>query len=312
AYHADTPWKSHAVSRILDDAVYSGQLVLNKTHCSFANRQPNAQVPPEERLVFADAHPAIVDRETFEKVSFARQEMQKDKRKCLEATASKREAMPDILSGYLRCGYCGGAMMLERRFNKGERRGSVYLCRKHKRKGCPNAARIPERLVRLVVADSIRVQIDAATAFEKVLPGLVRDPRVLAARTRHEEGITALERKVRSLESKCARMYEDYAAGSLCVDEYKIAKMEAVRHTRDAAAALARAKGELASFEAALSRSDGALCASRSFAELHTLSPELLEAMVKRIEVGSDGGIAIEFVFEDWVGVVDRVWKEIS
>lgn len=313
-YHADVPWKAHAVSSILDDVVYRGTLVMNKTYRSFAERVPSTKVPESERLVFLDAHPALVDREVFDAVTKLRAQKKEEHAAAKAATAKKRAAMPDIFAGKLFCACCGGAMVLDRRFCKGERRGNVYCCPKHRRTGkeCPNEVRIPERLVRIVVADTMRAQVDAALAFDRVLPGLVADPRIGQARARHEAQVAREQAEVRRLESKQGRMYEQYASGAFDMKDYRSAKLATTTLIREAKARVAQANANLAAFELLLDKDRFFAQATEAFNDLHTMTPDLLDALVRRVTIGVDGSIGIEFRFADWCARADTLGKELS
>lgn len=311
-YHADVPWKAHAVSRILDDVVYKGVLVTNRTHQSFAERIPNTKVPESERFVFLDAHPALIEPAVFDAVAEMRNRQKEELRMAKNATAKKRDAMPDIFSGKLFCAHCGGAMLLDRRFNKGERRGNLYYCRKHKRKGCPNTIRIPERLVRIIVADTLRAQVDTALAFERVLPRLAGDFRIEKARARRAAQLSREKAEVRRLESKQEHMYEQYALGTCDEKDYRAAKLATANLIREAKARMAQADANIVALEAMLDKDNSFAEAASAFEDLHTMTPDLLDALVSRVTIGVDGSIGIEFRYTDWIARADALGKVLS
>lgn len=76
--------------------------------------------------------------------------------------------------------------------------------------------------------------------------------------------------------------------------------------------ALDAANRELADFDALLA-SDGAFEeAVAALEDLFTFSRDLVLALVRRIEVGRDGGIVIEFRFGDWRDRVASIERRLA
>lgn len=170
----DRPWSARYVAKMLDNPVYVGTLVLGNTYRSLYDGIPAHTVPEGERLVFPDAHPALVPAEVFGRVRAKRRAQKAAKRAQVAAKEADRNAMPDELAGVLFCAECGGRMILDRRFNPktGEARGSVYKCRRHHGRGCGNDVRVAERALRIAIMDEVRVQVSTALELDRVLPGL--------------------------------------------------------------------------------------------------------------------------------------------
>ena len=91
-------WSATTVTHILKKEEYIGWVVLNKTvkETYKAKRKQNA---PENRLIFKDCHPAIVDEETWSVVQRLRETTRK--------VHHKSEATPNPLTGVLICSDCG-------------------------------------------------------------------------------------------------------------------------------------------------------------------------------------------------------------
>ena len=94
--------------------------------------------------------------------------------------------------------------------------------------------------------------------------------------------------------------------------EYKEMQVEADGSAVDCRAALEAANRELADFDALLA-SDGAFEeAVAALEDLFTFSRDLVLALVRRIEVGRDGGIVIEFRFGDWRDKVASIERRLA
>ena len=310
----DRPWSARYVAKMLDNPVYVGTLVLGNTYRSLCDGVPAHTVPEGERLVFPDAHPALVTAEAFGRVRAKRRAQKAAKRAQVAAKEADRNAMPDELAGMLFCAECGGRMILDRRFNPktGEARGSVYKCRRHHGRGCGNDVRVAERALRIAVMDEIRVQVSTALELDRVLPGLRSSDGAVEERKRLQAAVDALAARAAALSRERQRLYELYACGGVTLAEYKEMQAEADGRAADCRAALEAANRELADFDALLA-SDGAFEeAVAALEDLFTFSRDLVLALVRRIEVSRDGGIEIQFRFGDWRDRVASIERRLA
>ncbi|MEF2830884.1 MAG: recombinase family protein [Senegalimassilia anaerobia] len=310
----DRPWSARYVAKTLDNPVYVGTLVLGNTYRSLCDGVPAHTVPEGERLVFPDAHPALVTAEVFGRVRAKRRAQKAAKRAQVAAKEADRNAMPDELAGVLFCAECGGRMILDRRFNPktGEARGSVYKCRRHHGRGCGNDVRVAERALRIAVMDEVRVQVSMALEFDRVLPGLRGSEGAVEERRRLQASADALVARAAALSRERQRLYELYACGGVTLAEYKKMQVEADGRAVDCQAALDAANRELADFDALLV-SDGAFKeAVAALEDLFTFSRDLVLALVRRIEVSRDGGIEIQFRFGDWRDRVASIERRLA
>lgn len=197
----DRPWSARYVAKMLDNPVYVGTLVLGNTYRSLYDGIPAHTVPEGERLVFPDAHPALVPAEVFGRVRAKRRAQKAAKRAQVAAKEADRNAMPDELAGVLFCAECGGRMILDRRFNPktGEARGSVYKCRRHHGRGCGNDVRVAERALRIAIMDEVRVQVSTALELDRVLPGLRGSEAAVDERRRLQASVDALASRAAAL-----------------------------------------------------------------------------------------------------------------
>ena len=310
----DRPWSARYVAKMLDNPVYVGTLVLGNTYRSLCDGVPAHTVPEGERLVFPDAHPALVTAEAFGRVRAKRRAQKAAKRAQVAAKEADRNAMPDELAGMLFCAECGGRMILDRRFNSktGEARGSVYKCRRHHGRGCGNDVRVAERALRIAVMDEVRVQVSTALELDRVLPGLRGSEGAVEERRRLQASADALAARAAALSRERQRLYELYACGGVTLVEYKKMQVEADGKAVDCQAVLDAANRELADFDALLA-SDGAFKeAVAALEDLFTFSRDLVLALVRRIEVSRDGGIEIQFRFGDWRDRVASIERRLA
>lgn len=310
----DRPWSARYVAKMLDNPVYTGTLVLGNTYRSLCDGVPAHAVPEGERLVFPDAHPALVPAEVFGRVRAKRRAQKAAKRAQVAAKEADRNAMPDELAGVLFCAECGGRMILDRRFNPktGEARGSVYKCRRHHGRGCGNDVRVAERALRIAIMDEVRVQVSTALELDRVLPGLRVSEVAVDERRRLQASVDALAARAAALSRERQRLYELYACGGVTLAEYKEMQAEADGRAADCRAALEAANRELEDFDALLASDVAFEEAVAALEDLFTFSRDLVLALVRRIEVGRDGGIVIEFRFGDWRDRVASIERRLA
>ena len=310
----DRPWSARYVAKMLDNPVYVGTLVLGNTYRSLYDGVPAHTVPEGERLVFPDAHPALVTAEVFGRVRAKRRAQKAAKRAQVAAKEADRNAMPDELAGVLFCAECGGRMILDRRFNPktGEARGSVYKCRRHHGRGCGNDVRVAERALRIAIMDEVRVQVSTALELDRVLPGLRVSEVAVDERRRLQASVDALAARAAALSRERQRLYELYACGGVTLAEYKEMRAEADGRAADCRAALEAVNRELENFDALLASDVAFEEAVAALEDLFTFSRDLVLALVRRIEVSRDGGIEIQFMFGDWRDRVASIERRLA
>jgi len=129
-------WTAEGVRRILTNEKYCGDLLLqkfyNEDHLTKRKRKNNGECP---QVHVEDAHPAIIDRGTFEAVQDILQQHQR-------FTAQKDTHGVYPFTGLIKCGCCGKSYR-----RKTTATGIVWICSTYNRKGkkyCPTAKQIPE------------------------------------------------------------------------------------------------------------------------------------------------------------------------
>jgi len=161
-------------SGLLSNALYDGRLVWNKVAMKKdpATGKRISRVNPEtDWQTTAVPHLRIVDAETF-KAAQARMDERSH-----EAPAKARKPR-HLLSALLRCGCCGGAMVLKDRDSKGRR---VYCAPMHQGSGCPNGrAYYLDDIERRVLA-GLEEQLKDPRAIEQFLKTYVEERKRLAA-----------------------------------------------------------------------------------------------------------------------------------
>ena len=134
----DIPWSAGRIRQIARNRFYVGDTLCQKTYRDDSYRQrPNRG--ELDRYLMVNAHPAIIDRETFRKADAA---IRRNAERYGAEKAGNKRTNRYPYSGRLFCGVCGGKMVR----GGGER--PFYICQKHARTAeCP-MKQVPEADIR--------------------------------------------------------------------------------------------------------------------------------------------------------------------
>ncbi|MGI6670691.1 MAG: recombinase family protein [Christensenellales bacterium] len=209
--HNPTLWSIPTIVQILKKEEYMGWKVLNKTRKENYKSKKRIPVPPEERLIFKDAHPAIIDEETWHIV----QRLRTTKRQ-----RQKTGESPNPLTGILYCADCGQKMY--------HKKGSTgrpgkphheYICSsyRHYSRSCTC------HYIRVDVVENLIL-----TAIRKICKFALENEKefldcILEKSSSHQEAVmkanrkkvTKAKRRRDEISGLIKKLYESYATGTL-------------------------------------------------------------------------------------------------
>ncbi|MBD8839937.1 recombinase family protein [Paenibacillus sp. CFBP 13594] len=150
-------WDQSLISKMLKNAVYTGEIRLHRTRKIDLNQNLIKKIPPEQQIITYDEDLALIDIDDFKLVQIEKEkrkddfgtlivkeiavenngEIEKQKVHVLERGLS-RHSSKHIFSNILKCGNCGGSMRRKVQLNK-NRTFIQWICRnndQYGRKGC--------------------------------------------------------------------------------------------------------------------------------------------------------------------------------
>lgn len=269
-------WSSSTVLRILEDERYIGSYVIGRRAVIEVGGTRSRKKDRDKWFIIPDHHPAIVDKELFEKV-------QAVQRRFSLPTKKTREYP---LKGKVYCGCCDHAL------SRIAQKRPFYMCR-HSTADVNSRCR--------------DVRADVAGLEEAVLLTLKKQLEILLPvhkdGTIHLEATAAkcseYEKQLEALRDQKQSLFERYLLGQIELDTYKLEKAvydaEILKVKNAYAAVTAQAK---------LKREEQARQSSRqeivhSIVEADVLTSELTDLLIEKVYVFPDNRIEIVYKIHD-------------
>lgn len=203
-------WSIATIIQILKKEEYMGWKVLNKTGTE-SYKSKKREATPENRLIFKDAHPAIIDEETWNVVQRLRE------------TKRVRERIggePNPLTGILYCADCG-EKMYHKKGNTGRPNHPhhEYVCSsyRHYSRNC-TCHYIRVSVVESLILEAIRRVSGYVRENEAEFIERVREKSELQQITAVKENrkkLTKAKRRREEISGLIKKLYETYAIGKI-------------------------------------------------------------------------------------------------
>ncbi|MDR1116958.1 MAG: recombinase family protein [Oscillospiraceae bacterium] len=289
-------WYKSAVKRISENPAYTGVLAQAKYQSNFLRGGGRTTNDRDAWIVTEDAHPSIIDAETFETV-----------RKIREARKQNVKAREDyvpydnIFKGLMVCGDCKAHMMREK-----VRRASgiikfFYVCNVYAqvdRNAC-TMKKIAEDKLRAALFAYISREISLAVDMGRIITDLQKRDAYKGQRSMTLKQIDALQKKLSANMRFRGSLREDYKDGVLSEQDYALMKAD-YDEEKD------RLGGELDVLFAEKSRQENLLSPEnkwtrefRRFETEHCLSAGMVSSLVERIEVYAGERIDVTLRYRD-------------
>ena len=283
-------WSYQTVHTILNNEVYLGTVVQNRSHnLSYKNKKHVRQ--PEEQWIRAEGmHEPVIDSDTFRKV----QERQKTRTKEI-----KSDSVDSVFTGVIFCADCKHAMvrMYER---GGEHKFIGYCCKTYKTQGkrkCASHAVKDGRLQEAVLR-SIKEEAGKLLTPEDIryLKGIR-----YAGDTKRNYSIQAeyLEKEIGRRGRYKNLKYQNYLEGVISKEEY-------VSYTKEYEADIERLTEQLKLWEGQQEEErkrapeyDEWVGNFIDYIHVDRLTREMVLELINRIEVNEDGSITIFYQFQN-------------
>lgn len=278
-------WDSTRVWKILTAYVYTGAMVLGKSQRLISGKKIIRVVPKGQQYITEGTHEAIVSREEFEKAQF------------VIRSSSHKVVMGSVdfpLKGKIRCGNCRRAMGYDYK-----QASPIFWCRE-------GMELIGQTQCSSEIYQASDIENAVFQALKKelsLLDSLYSDIKkeeqsLKEASRKASRRKTLMEQELKNLKGEKMRMYEEYAAGTLSLDNYKSKKLECDRKITEVQDKIEQFKAE----ESVKSVVPGTVRAAAEQAEnfLHgtRLTASMVSAFIENVYVHEGGRIVVRFKYE--------------
>jgi DNA invertase Pin-like site-specific DNA recombinase len=204
-------WSTATIIVVLKKEEYMGWKVLNKTTKDNYKSKKRVQSAPEDILIFKDAHPQIIDEETWNIVQRLR-----ETRRCRESIGGE----PNPLTGILYCADCG-AKMYHKQGNTGRSNQphQEYVCSsyRHYSRSCTYHY-IRVEVIEKLILEAIRRTTKYVRENEAEFVKRVREESELQQEAAVKESSKKLAKSKRrrdEISVLIKRLYESYATDKI-------------------------------------------------------------------------------------------------
>ena len=286
-------WQPQAVSRILYNPTYVGDMVQGKNNRSIYSKEKQGKRKEEAWEIRKDSHPAIIEREIFQKVQEVKEKNSK--------TWKDRQGGPgyeNILEGILVCGHCQHVMRRNKDVRKGKAQyyfycGSAY---NYSQTECDTSSIIDYKIFDMVLRQ-IKLQIDLAVEAKSLTEQIKKSSHyTLLLKEKKKAKEQVKEELGRTIYLKTS-IYEDLKQGILTKEEFLTAKEKYALRIKKLEEEFHKKETELADFEQCINGSNKWMQTFLHFQGAEELTSEMAVELLEKVEVFGDKRIHIRFRF---------------
>ena len=275
-----TKWGHTTVKKILTLQEYCGDVINFKSYSKSYKMKKRIENPEENRAIFLNAHEAIIDRQTWEKV----QALQKGTRRKKPTVTQE----PSVFSGLLKCPECGGNLNFH--FNQNNHDIKFFSCQNHNSgyRKCSKTHYIRLDFLEQVVLYEVKRLACFASEYENdFIKAMIGRSAKVAENTalRKQRELDALTARDRELDMLFERLYEDNVAGK--IDDARFAKMSK-RYEQEQGENAKKIKAlrlELKKDESKRMDIDDFLETVRRYTDATTITKRMVAELIDHIEV---------------------------
>lgn len=292
----DKLWKIYAIEGMLRDEVYLGNMVRGKTHSAMYKGEKRHYVPRSEWVIVPGTHEPIVSKELFEAVQAVNKKKAQEHKESLEK-AKQNPRHDNLFKGKIFCGDCGIAMGCA----TGNHNSRNYYCSNYRQNGAMGCMKknISARKLEKAVLEAVRMHLQIFLESRDVIQLGNHNAEIEKRRTLLEQELKDLEQKEVQYQRKLSNIYLDYKENLLTVQEYFMMKdkyqetLAGIEMDRKEKALLLNEMEETCGAEQKLSQ------AAKQYIGQIMVTKDMVDVLIKRIEIFANGRIHIAFRFED-------------
>ena len=290
--HEDTKfWYKSAIKRISEYLVYTGVMVSGKFQSDFLRGGGTVAKNRDEWIITEDAHPAIIDQETYEAVQTIR-----EARKQNHKTEAPNAGQGNIFKGLIFCGDCGSHMT-----RRQQRKKHTFFCNVHLEvdKNACTYKPIREADMQTALYAYISREISLCVDMSRIIDDLKKRTSFQRQRYTFDRRIEALQAKLIQNRRFRGSLREDHKDGILTEQDYIMLKADYDEEKDSLQKELDALLAEKLRQENTLSPENKWVAEFRRFESERQLSAQMVSALVERIEVYEGARIEVKLHYRD-------------
>ena len=282
-------WQGQTVKAILQNEVYLGHMVQNKTGMVSYKIHKQVGKPQSEWIRVEDTHEPLISQEVWDLVRTIEQGQRRNR--------TAKDGTVHLFSGVLFCMDCGATMRHHGNYHKCKDGTPVkstyesYLCNRYcaSGRGTCTAHTMNQRVLVQVVLADIRTKAALAQNDPSGLVGQIQTQRRAASAEQMKQTrltLTAIEKRLTELGKLVQAIYEDKVMGrvpeAICIqlmNQYEAERAEKLEQK-------GRLSGELEAYQQDTDDVQQWMNLIREYAKLEQLDRPTLLRLVKRIDIG--------------------------
>lgn len=271
-------WAQTTVRKMLENQEYVGDTVNFKTYSKSNKLKKRLKNDPDKILIFKNTHEGIVEREVFERVQkhFAGRKR------------PDKQGEVDKYAGILYCGDCHKRLYLARAKTLAPEKNAFQCGGYRKRTTDCTAHNIREIVLDQIVLDDLK----RMTAFAREEPDKFYEAAMQKAKSEAEKFYALakkqkdkLEDRIKKIDNIIRCLYEDRVVGRITVERYDEMACGYEQEQAELKLELESLNKGIAELDAHEQSVREFMAKAKQYVEMPKLTPELLRAFIRRIEV---------------------------
>jgi len=290
---SNVAWQPQAITRILYNQVYVGDLVQGKYNHSIYSQERKGKRQEEMWEITENIHEPIIDRDIFLQI-----QQMKRKNSKIWKDRQGRSAYENILEGILVCGICKHSLRRLKDIRKGKARYFFYCASSYNyvQSKCSSASIVDHKLFDAIL-EQIKLQINLAVELEDFLKKMEKSESYSKNSKRKQDELKETKNKLDRTIYLKSSIYEDFKHGILTKQEYLTAKEKYSLDIEMLEDSLNRQQKELEEFKQCMSTENKWLKAFLAFKGADELTRNMAQALLERVEVYEERRIHIIYRF---------------
>ena len=314
-YNRNGLWSITSISNILSNPVYVGDRVYGVRHSAIYKGIKMEKVPEENWYVIPNAHEAIIDRETYNAVRAIMKEASQKRKVSMEKSAKERAKLVDLFAGKLFCADCGRKLFFHKSVSQSKKPYwyAYYHCNYSKSRAYDPCTfhYIRQNVLNDIVLKAIQAQVKTAMDYEVLLEKLRNSDMVRSFRDKLNGCIQSTQQKIRGLQTKRTRLYEDYTEGLLDEQEYNFARESFNADYEKLNKQLDDLIVRRTEYQEALSAENKWISLMKSVRNCRKLTQELVDTVVDKIKVYENKDVELIVRYHDVYEMTVRFADEL-